>query len=249
MNLKDIQNKHEGKLGFVIGAGPSLRNVDVEMLSGHVNISVNSSLPKVPFADYFVADDIGVKNWSYFKTDLVEKSNAVALLYKKKLKNHVSHIPTNRIIWFDHKWWYDPKNEKHNPDGLVMTKDAEAPIIGARTTAGSAVHLAYIMGCDPIVLLGCDCCYDGFKRYYWQFAGQPDCFRATGEKVFSIPNRGKYRGKFVDSHSMDFIEYWAALAKSASKQGIRVINASGGLLNSFPRATLEDVLNKYGDNN
>lgn len=247
MEIKELQNKHAGKMGFVVGAGPSLHYQNVELLKDYVTIAVNSSLPKVKFADYFIADDIGVKNWNYYRTVLPKETNATALLYAEKLKQHAGHIKKNKVVWFNHKWWYDPKGKNYNPNGLIMTSEAEKPIIGARTAAGSAIHFAHIMGCDPIVMLGCDCCYEGRKRYYWQFEGEEKCFRTTGERVFSSPNRGNHKGKPVDSHSMDFLEYWEALANQATEQGIRVINASGGILDSFERMEFEEVFEKFGD--
>jgi hypothetical protein len=247
MELKHLENIHEGSLGFVIGSGPSLRFVENSKISDYVSISVNSSFSKFNNADYFVADDIGVKNWNYYSRMLPLSTNTVSLLYRDKLKGHDQHLDPNRTVWYKHKWFYDPKNKTRNPDGLTMTSDGSLPVIGARTTAGSAVHIAHILGCNPIVLLGCDCCYEGTKRYYWQFPGETACFRITGERVFSFPNRGVHKGKPVDAHSMDFIDYWGHLAKAAEQQGIEVINASGGILDCFPRMSLDDVLAKFGD--
>jgi len=243
-SVKDFRDRHAGKLGFVIGSGPSLHKVDTEVLKDYVTFAVNSSLSKIQFADYFVADDIGVKNWNYY-ANILPTVEAVPFLFIDKLKDHAAHLDEDKIVWFKHTWWFDPKNKTYNEDGLIMTKDE--PIIGARTTAGSAVHLAYIMGCDPIVLLGCDCCYEGSRRYYWQFKDEKKCYRLTGEQVFSFPNRGLQNGRPVDAHSVDFLEYWEALGKQVKKQEINVIDASGGLIKSFPKSSLDKVLEEYGD--
>lgn len=247
MRIKDFKDKHKGKMGFVVGSGPSLRHIDPEMLSPYVTLSVNSSISKfMPVADYFLADDIGVKHWNYYALMLRGMGRGFpCFLFKSKLAKDASHIDPSRIVWFTHKTWYEPSKKKYHKDGLVLTKDE--PIIGARTTAGSALHLLHIMGCDPIVLIGCDCCYEGMNRYYWQFPGESKCYRLNKEKVFSFPNRGKHKGKPVDSHSMDFLEYWNALSKSTQNVGVNVINASGGILDSFPRASLEEVMDEYGD--
>ncbi len=239
MNVIDFVDKHKGEAAFVCGAGPSLHYVDVEKLKDHVVISVNSSLPKLDFCNYFVADDIGVKNWDYY-VDLLPTLDCISFLYRDKLKKHARHLDKNKVVWFHHKWWYSPKDKKYNPEGLVFTKGE--PIIGARTTSGTAVHIAYIMGCDPIVLLGCDCCYKNFKRYYWQFPGEKKCKRKTGEKVFCNPNKGKYRGQWVDAHSLHFVKYWDALAHQAKQQGINIIDASDSILECLPKMDIEDIL-------
>ena len=238
--LEDLIDKHQGSIGFICGAGPSLRhlnNSDIDILKKNVVIAVNSALPKVPFCQYFLADDIGVKNWDYY-VHLLPKLDCQSLLYKDKLEDHANHLDLDKVIFFRHKWWNDPKNKKRNPEGLVLTKGE--PIIGARTAAGSAVHFAYLMGCNPIVLLGCDCSYDGMRRYYWQFEGETECKRITGEPVFSFPNRGKQNGKYIDAHCVSFIEYWSELSKQTKKQNIEVLNASEGLLDCFPKVSVGD---------
>ena len=235
MKVVDFKDKHKGKRIFVAGAGPSLHDIDVEKLKDNIVISVNSSLPKLDFCNYFVADDIGVKNWDYY-VDLLPTLDCISFLYYDKLEKHAGHLNQDKVVWFKHKWWYSPSDKKYNPDGLVFTKDE--PIIGARTTTGTAVHLAYIMGAKEIILLGCDCCYKDFKRYYWQFTGEKVCKRKTGEKVFCDPNRGKYKGRWVDSHSMQFIEYWNALSHQSKEQGIKIFDASDGILDCFPKISI-----------
>jgi len=244
MELSDLGNKHAGRIGIVAGAGPSLLAVDPKMLKDlGVVISVNSSISKLTNADYFIADDIGVRTWDYYRITL-PKIDATCLLYRKKLAGEANHIPKERVIYFDHKWWYDPGSKKYNPEGLILTKDPKAPLVGARTSAGTAVHFAYIMGCDPIVLVGCDCCYKQSKRYFWQFPGEKPCKRLTGEKVFCHNNRGTHKGYAVDSHSMDFIEYWTAFAKA--NPDVNIIDASDGTLECFKKMSLQEVQEEYG---
>jgi len=245
VTVKELIGKHKGKLGFAIGSGPSLRYLDPSDIYPFVSIAVNSALSKMRKADYFLADDIGVKHWNYYQ-EILPTLDCTSLLYHGKLKTEANHLNPDRICWFTHKTWYQPSNNRYYEDGLVMTSD-ESPIIGARTAVGSAVHFLHIMGCDPIVLLGCDCCYEGMKRYYWQFKGEEECFRLNGEKVFSFPNAGVKDGKPLDSHSKDFLKYWEALYKQSKKQGINIISASGGLLNIFPQMTFRGVLEQYGD--
>ena len=53
MLMKDLQDRYSGKLGFVIGAGPSLRFIDEKQLKPYVTITVNSGIVKVPECDFF----------------------------------------------------------------------------------------------------------------------------------------------------------------------------------------------------
>lgn len=246
MILKELQDIHNGSMGFVIGAGPSLHFQDLSLLKKYVTISVNSGIIKYPECDYFLSDDIGVKHWNYFHNE-VKNGSCIKLLYEDKLQHEISHLKKEDVILFKHTWWFSPENKQYNFNGLEMTKDAEKPIIGARTSVASAVHFLYIMGCSPIVLLGCDCCYQGGKRYFWQFPEEKKAYRLNGRPPFSTPNKGKKRGQPVDSHCCDFDNYWNHFARvNAGKVDI-IYASEGGILECFPKMTLNEVLLKYED--
>jgi hypothetical protein len=245
MNINELQDKHKGKLAFVVGAGPSLHFQNVAPLKDYVTLTVNSSILKIPDCDYYVSDDEGVSRWNYFQ-ETARESKCIKLLYKEKLKDHVSHLRPEEVVLFDHKWWYNPNGNQYNFDGLKLTKEASAPIIGARTSAGTALHFAYIMGCDPIVLVGCDCCYSGRNRYFWMFPGEKKAIEQNN-RVFSTPNRGTIKGKPVDNHCVSFEEYWTHLARVNAGEANIIYASEGGILDCFPKMTLPQVLEKYGD--
>lgn len=244
--LKDLENKHEGEMGFVIGAGPSLHFQDVSDLINYVTITANSGILKIPDCDYFVSDDQGIRSWNYY-SDTAKKSRCLKILYKNKLSDSLKHFRKGEVVLFNHKTWYDPRKKKYYEDGLVMTKDAEAPIIGARTSLATAVHWAFIMGCDPIVLLGCDCCYKGNKRYFWQFSGERKGFQTNGMPIYSTPNRGSRVGKPVDDHCVDFLSYWSQFAEINRDRANIIYASEGGILNCFPKMKLDEVLREYRD--
>ena len=194
-NIKEFKNKHKGKLAFLIGAGPSLYNINIDF-EKYITITVNSGILKYPTCNYFVSDDKGIANWSYYR-NVLSKQKCIKFLYKDKLEKSKEEL--ENVILFSHTWWYSPKNNEYNLEGLRLTK--HEPIIGARTSLGSAVHIAYIMGCNPIVLLGNDCCIKGGKRYFWQYwdkEKQP--YRISG-------TRFSYRTQKIGFDSKSFQEY------------------------------------------
>ena len=252
MKLKDLQNKHKGEMAFIVCAGPSLHYENVNLLKDYVTIAVNSSVLKIPFCDYFVSDDEGIAKWNYYMEDL-KYMNCLCVLYEDKLNKLTSHLPRERVVFFKHKIWYDMFKKKKYPEGLILTK--EEPIIGARTSTGTAIHIAYIMGCNPIVLLANDCCYSGTKRYYWQFEGEKKVKTVVKNHVsdFSFPSyvHGKHN---ADKHCIEFIEYFRELESSIEKQknsglDIELVNIEKGAFklkyNNF--CSLEKVIEKYGD--
>jgi len=247
IDIKDIHMKHDGKMGFLICSGPSLRGINKDLLKDYVTLTINSSIVGVPDCDYFLSDDVGVKNWSYYVGD-AKKSKCIKLLYKEKLKNHASHFNDDEVLFFNHTWYFDPRSKKYNLDGLIMSQDHRKPIIGARTSSASGLHMLYLMGCNPIVILGMDCHYDEGKRYFWQFWDKNKPFRITGEPVFSRPNAGKYKGKSIDSHCRDMLEYWRLFSKKNKRLNCSIFNCSiSSTVESFEKKELEQVLVEYGN--
>lgn len=241
--LLELKDLYRDKAIFIVGAGPSLHFQNTELLKDYVTISVNSGIVKVPWCDFFVSDDQDVRNWDYY-INLLSQVFCKCLLYYDKLNKHAKHIDEKRIYWFDHKTWYEPSKKKYHSDGLVLTKDPLKPIIGARTSTGTAIHWAYIMGGNPIVLLGCDCCYKDMKRYFWQYKGENTPKRLDGKAIECRPSR-KMNGHVIDYHSDDFIKYFSALANNC--RDINIINASDGILDCFPKLSFDEVLERYRD--
>ena len=249
VNLQKLNNLYEGKMGFAVGSGCSLHYQNLDNLKNFVSIAINAAIVKIPFANFFLTDDHDIQYWNYWY-DLIPNINCDLLLYKNKPWNpqKLDHIDKNRIIWFDHKCWYDPIKNKYHPEGLFFTQNPLEPIVGARNSTGSAVHFLYIMGCNPIVLLGCDCCFDGYKKYFWQYDGEDKVEKNSGPMAFTFPvgQTMDYEGKKVDKFFFEFLDYWKALAKQAKQQNIKIIDASGGVLDIFDKMTLEEVIAYYG---
>ena len=244
MQLKDFKDKYSGRIGFLVGGGPSLHYIDENLLIPHIKIAINSGIVKIPFADFFISDDQSMQNWSYY-INLLPKLSCVSLLYKDKLEKHAGHLKNK--CFYTHTWWYSPEDNTYNLDGLKLTKDE--PIVGARSSMGSALHIAHILGCSPIVLLGNDCQLSRDKynyRYFWQYYPtdqQP--YRIKGLK-FSEKNQ------HIGFRQFDFVEYWQCLAavnKNIIGKEIEIIDASDSVLNCFPKMSINKVLEKYGEKN
>lgn len=239
MQVSDLRDIYKGKLCFIYGAGPSLHSVDAEQLKPYVSITVNSGLLKAPWCDYFLSDDEGVRTWNYY-AELLPTLPCQKLLYRDKLQSHCDHL--SNVLLFSHTWWYSPADKKYNPPGILMHKDE--PIIGAINSVGSAVHFAYIMGCNPVVLLGCDCCYKGGHRYFWQFEGEPKAARISPLQR-QIPD-AYYEHCYTDGS----VKYWEALAKANREilnDEMMLIDASDSILTCFPKASVDEILQGYGE--
>jgi len=112
----------------------------------------------------------------------------------------------------------------------------------ARSSVGTAIHIAHIMGCNEIVLLGIDCCRVDDKRYFWQF--QPkQAFRRDRMPVdkFRII---EHNGKRSDDDLVDILSYWETYGEKAQEK-IPIYNASPvSVLKVFPKEKLEKLVSR-----
>jgi hypothetical protein len=238
VRLLDLKDKHEGQVCFVLGAGPSLRHVDTRLLSKGVTIAVNSAILKYPESDYWISDDQDTRNWSYF-ADVVLPSRAIKLIDKKRLGAYVPErtdvIKYERQNWYD---WFSFEKNRYYSDRASFT--LSEPLLGTRTSAATAVHVAKIFGISRVLLLGCDCAYDRGLRYFWQFPGY---VQPTRQGRDPCPNRLRhdiYRRVVSDAHCQEMLGFWTAFHHLLLVDGPLVGNGSGTGLIPFPRVSLED---------
>ena len=247
MRLNELQDRHKEEVIFVVGAGPSVNNVNFDLLKDYTIMAVNSGIIATPYIKYMVSDDAAVAYWSYF-SDL-KKSDCMCLLYKNKWEHSTGGLPEERVVFYDHKNWFSPEGRIYNYDGLILTRDITKPIVGSRVSMGSCVHLAFCLGAKVIVLLGNDCqlSQDGKKyRYFWQYLPKEEQpYRIRGTK-FSLRTQN-----FGFSQS-DFVEYWTCfeqMNRDVLGKEVDIIDCSESVLDCFPKMNIEEVLKKYGEKN
>jgi len=98
-------------------------------------------------------------------------------------------IETTILLWQDIELYYDCRDELKNLKSILYSRDVADPkgiaynfrllnrpytlmnnpvrLAGYGSSAPLAFQLAYILGCNPIIFLGCDCKYDGEKTDFW----------------------------------------------------------------------------------
>jgi hypothetical protein len=237
--LDEMNGIHKNKVCFVIGSGPSIHFQNLAPLSEYITIAVNSGYSAFPQSDYFLSDDWSVSRWSYFYKDLKESEITIALLYEDMLKDWVG-LFGNRSVLFRHRVKY------HITDKYAHN-EYDNHICQSRTSLGSAIHVAHIMGCSPVILLGVDLCRISGCRYFWQFpygdkhANYRKPFRNDG-----IPS-DKYRHRRVqgietDSDLMEIRRYWEDQTLEMRRK-IDIHNASPNtVLDIFPKINLREFI-------
>lgn len=119
---------------FILGNGNSLNEIDVLQIDGFVTIGINRSLLKI---------DSTFLMWQDASFWYTERHN---ILKAQSLKYAAVHAdPERRFYNFELK-----EQNFRLPQNLQI-------LHGRGTTTPLAVQLAILLGCSPIILLGCDC--------------------------------------------------------------------------------------------
>ena len=237
--LDEFNGKYKEKtMACILGSGPSLFHQNLELLKNYVVFTVNSSILAYPEADFFVSDDEDCFRFSYYTEDL-RNSNATVLLYEDKL-GHTAHLFGDRAVLFRHK-----ADEKMNDE--YSHNIWEKKIFRCRSSFSSAIHIAHIMQCSPIILLGLDACRDGSIRWFWQHPDFPNKPRRTDGRPIDRYKRTRRRNTSTDTDLLDILQYWQMHGREINKK-CTVYNASGKtVVDVFPRMPLEEILEKFGD--
>ena len=234
--MKSFYNKHKNEPCFVLGSGPSLHDAPVGVLKKHIVIAPNRSILKAPFAQYYFSYDFSGTlrtHWLTLKDltcDLIINKSAGGFgSYELKTKIPVfDGINKSRIHYFE--------VERMGQLARLTIKLALLP-----SSAQGAVHFAHILGCSPIILLGCDCQYAGGIKHYTEIEGEPvDDWIKPEFKNFTKDWSGIKSGN-TDGELSSIKNAWADMRNK--NRGIKIINASkGGAISAFPRMTIKEAL-------
>jgi len=246
-------NKHKDQACFILGNGPSLKNQDLSLLKGKVTIAINRFF-KYPTIDqwqptyYCLADgnnfnlrvDNPVIKYSYKMTweqlensfkDIRSKSpqSTFFVPYKDGYESNKRFklLPPEKTYYINYLPY--PIFEL-----LPSFPDLISGFPGVQDSSQFAIMLGMAMGCNPIVLLGCD--HDWYIN------------RGEEKHFFKEPPLGGGRfdtAKFPVLQTMWFAwVLWrghAALREIAEKHGIKILNATeGGVLDVYPLARYKD---------
>jgi hypothetical protein len=234
-NLVEFNGEFSGKTCFVIGAGPSLYGVDLEPLRDHIVIAVNSGYVAAPWANFFVSDDWSVAHWSYFFRDLRESDHTIALLYEDKLAETAGWFGDRSVLFRHRKGIHIPHVYEH---------DKPKNHIGeTRTSVGTAIMIAHVMGCSPIGLLGIDCTRKLGFRYFWQMSPplykQP--YRNDGVPIERY-KKCKIGGKISDYDLVDIKRTWSSFGEAVNEK-CTVYNCSvESVLDVFPKMEMRKLI-------
>ena len=224
INLNDVRGIYAGSAGVVCGAGPSLRFVD-SRLYRHVVIAVNDAFSKLPKSPYYFSCDPSMVVHLHWCEVLASRCVVSVVLPEWRFKENgkMAGVDKSRVL-------HIPLHES------MKMLPSDGKLVQGPSSAHVAAHLAYVMGCSPIYLVGCDCrCEDG-KKYYWEFQNQPRGGMKDGAATYVLSEAkrcGKVqkKGHYDDWYKLDGtptgdgMDGWRAMKQH--NPGVNIIDASG----------------------
>lgn len=154
-NYEKLIGKHSGAKACILGAGTSIKDLDVEKLINHVIISVNSSILLLDWEKdndgkrYWLSNDALVRHWSYYEK--IKKSAATRLV-RDSWSKYFDEIPD--FLQFS--------TRAENYDEI----DCNEKLLTGISSIPTAIDLAIQMGCGEIYIYGLDQ-YPYMNKYHF----------------------------------------------------------------------------------
>ena len=227
-SAQDFRDVHKGSPGFIFGSGPSLENVPDDAFKKHPCIAINFAIFKMVHSTYFLTSDsasFARDNLHKFISDHVSET-------KKVIYNHAEGhgYPSQSYL----EQVAETVGERfciilvERYDGEVSRDSSK--LWFAPNSTHHAAQLLWIMGCSPIVLLGCEFqSVDGLYSYT-----QLPSFKNT-----------HYVEKYAEKLPNDYksrLDY--PLSSWANIKHLPILNGSGGRL-QYPTISLAEAMKKY----
>lgn len=205
MNIQELDKKHQGRRGFVIGGGPSLRFCRTEYLQHEITVGANKSYK------LFEPTYLAICDWKfcvlYAKEMTKEASKCIKftkLPYIKKMYIHVPNLYGIAVDW--------------NKTGQGFLPRSFSDPMTFPNAGGSALIVAYLLGLNPIYLLGIDCISYQNRTHFHEEYNQKEQEERIRTGLYT-----RMRTVFL------------SLVSQLQKQGITIYSCS-------PISTLNDVL-------
>lgn len=226
-NIRKLKNTHIGERCFIVATGPSLTFDDLNLIKNEFCFGMNSGVlafdktswrPSI----YGVQDEYVYKR---LETDIkvASKDSLTGRVYVSENLQNSFKVPVAYNIFPLH--YLDHKMPHKNGFGKVkLSDDCYVTIYDGYSIIFSLLQIAIYMGFKEIYLLGCDCNYQLPKSHFIDYGHKDPHASIMGDKI---------------------IYFHGGFKKFADKKGVKVVNCTrGGMLEVYPRSSLEQVINQ-----
>lgn len=243
----DLHDKKTSKRCFIIGTGPSLKDLDLQLLMNDDKIMVNhlyknENLMELNPNFWVIADPAFWLQEKRFLDPIIDalrnKLTSTQFLIPDEALSHVTRDLISERNIYHYRLDKSANYESHTIDftGVV-------PLF-AQNVISAALMLAIYLKYEEIILIGCD-------HSWWAYSKEeiesgisiPHYYKENAKNVEYIANVIKdigYQG-LQETIRVQKKEY-EALRRIAAQNGIHVCNATpGGYLESFPRKGYQEL--------
>jgi hypothetical protein len=227
--LEALKDRHRGERCFIACTGPSLCREDLELLKDEVTFGMNTIPLIYPETDWRPTYYVAVDN--YILGDFLRFHEIGDGRYSRRESffstlMHPLCRSEDQHFCLIHCGNHRKKNMAENR--VLLSEDPAVCIYDCFTVTVMAIQLAIHMGLRGIYLLGADCNYSSGRMHFIETEFDR---RTRGDEAF-----------YSEAERLNRVGYRAA-GEFAERMGCRIFNATrGGMLEEFPRITLEDAL-------
>lgn len=227
--ISKLKDSYKGKRCFLIATGPSLTFDDLDKLKGEICFCVNS-IVKILDQMTFTPNFIGIQDAGVYSKigDLIESSTIPHVFMTDILyQQHCKHKGNKNYILYPK---YNCRHSSHGdkrPLSSGFSDDVSKVVYDGYSITYSLLQIAVYMGFTEIYLLGCDCSYDvkSGKHHFVESGFYDKTASSVGERMI-----------YAYQVAHDYLTKY--------RPDVKVYNATrGGMLNVFPRKTIDDVFN------
>lgn len=255
--LSAFRNRHRGQRCFVMGNGPSLNKMNLDLLAGEIVFACNASFllfDRVSWRPtyYTCVDTRVVRDRAAEIRAMLDSHPAITAFFPATV-----HLHDGSGAVFDGRDIIPPGANRHyfnevgnretNHPETMFSLEADDFVVQPYTVAITMLQLAAFMGFDEIYLIGCDTSYkvqDSVKQEGRAIDGVGLLLTSTRDDDANHFDP-RYFGQGREWHNPQVSKMlnhyrWAQLA--LRRTGTRVFNATvGGQLEVFPRVAFDSL--------
>jgi hypothetical protein len=218
-SLNILKDKHKGKRIWICGSGPSLMEVNPNLIPKEdIIICCNSSTYHFQNFNYGVFTD-EMANYSEWYLNLINKNCDILLCNER-----INVIKDNTIIFSKHNTW----DFKSSDDKVICGIDV----------IHCATHIAWVMGASTIILVGVDLKHINSNQKYPY--SQDLIESAPTQYKNIIRESSSANSSLIDIHLQNSLNGWV---KIKEKNDLNILNISiDGNLKIYPTKKFEELI-------
>lgn len=226
VKIRKFKDSFSGERCFIVATGPSLTIDDLNLISNEITFGMNSIVKlynQITWRPTFYGIQDSLVYEKLENTIKNEYINSTNVFVGSNLAEQFD-IPSNYIQFpFDN--YYHEAERDIDKYFAKFSDDASSIVYDGYSITYSLIEIAVYMGFKEIYLLGADCNYPKGEKNHFVESGFVD------KNAASNPIRMRVGYKKAKEY--------------ADSNGIKIINCTrGGMLEVFPRMSLEEVLGK-----